>query len=279
MTERNVQEQHLETHGRVDLYVENGRGSVSITATDTTESHIVARGEGADDVRITFEDGQLAVVAPKQRGGFFGGERRLDIEILVPSRSSLTTKLGSADLTVEGTLAEASVRTGSGDISLDHLAKDAEIETGSGDLSIRHAEKAVRVKSGSGDVTVGRADADVTISTGSGDIKIAESIGNTVVKSGSGDVSVGFASADVHLNTGSGDLVIDQIATGRVRATGASGDVVVGIPAGVPVYTDISTVSGRISSNLASVGQPEPGADFVELHAKTISGDIALRQV
>ena len=45
------------------------------------------------------------------------------------------------------------------------------------------------------------------------------------------------------------------------------------------MWTDISTVSGAIHSNLEGVGQPAEGADHVELRAKTVSGDIILRQV
>jgi len=53
----------------------------------------------------------------------------------------------------------------------------------------------------------------------------------------------------------------------------------IGIPAGVPVWTDVTTVSGSIHSDLRGAGQPEPGADYVELRAKTVSGDIDLREV
>ena len=66
---------------------------------------------------------------------------------------------------------------------------------------------------------------------------------------------------------------------GRLTAKGASGDVHVGIPAGVPVWTDISTVSGEIRSNLHGAGEPGEGADHVELRAKTVSGDIVLTEV
>jgi len=65
---------------------------------------------------------------------------------------------------------------------------------------------------------------------------------------------------------------------GRVSAKGASGDVVVGIPAGVPVWTDITTVSGRIRLDLQGAGQPEEGQDHVELRARTVSGDVVLTE-
>ena len=42
------------------------------------------------------------------------------------------------------------------------------------------------------------------------------------------------------------------------------------------MWTDISTVSGAIRSNLEGAGEPAEGADHVELRAKTVSGDIVL---
>ena len=60
---------------------------------------------------------------------------------------------------------------------------------------------------------------------------------------------------------------------------GASGDVKVGVPAGVPVWTDVSTITGDIRSSLQSAGEPTEGADHVELRAKTVSGDIVVTQV
>ena len=48
---------------------------------------------------------------------------------------------------------------------------------------------------------------------------------------------------------------------------------------GIPVWTDISTLSGSIRSNLRGAGEPAEGADHVEVRAKTVSGDIVLTEV
>ena len=47
----------------------------------------------------------------------------------------------------------------------------------------------------------------------------------------------------------------------------------------MPVWTDVSTVSGAIRSSLQGAGEPEEGADYIELRAKIVSGDIVLTQV
>ncbi len=265
--------------GPITLHVENGRGTVEVSATDTTGASIELNGPDIDDVRIDLVGDDLFVIVPQRRGGFLAGERRVDIVATVPTRSSLTAKLGSADLTAQGSYDHVAVRSGSGDISLDVLAGPALVETGTGGVRIELAEQALRVKSGSGDVTVGRTAHDVSISTGSGDVQIDTCTGSTQVKTGSGDLSVAHAEASVSLTTGSGDLVVDEMRGGRLQLKGASGDLRLGVPAGLPVWTDVSTVSGQITSTLEGAGQPEPGADHLEIHATTVSGDIILQQL
>jgi len=66
---------------------------------------------------------------------------------------------------------------------------------------------------------------------------------------------------------------------GRVTVKGASSDVSIGVQGGVPVWTDVTTVSGTIRSDLQGAGQPEEGQDHIELRAKTVSGDIVLSEV
>ena len=279
MSDHTVSTSQFGDVGPLKLYVENAKGTVEVTALETTEAGVDIVGPDADEVRVDLVGDELSVVVPQHRGGFRGGDRRYQIQVTVPLDSQLTTKLGSADLTCRGRLGTASVRSGSGDVSIEHLGDSALFETGSGDVRIQHAAEALRVKSGSGDVSVAHAGGEVSVSTGSGDVEIGDAEAAVSVKTGSGDLKVGHARTHVSLSSGSGDLVVDQVTAGRVQLKGASSDLRVGIPSGVPVWTDITTVSGAVHSTLESAGQPEPGADFVEVRAKTVSGDVALRQV
>ena len=268
----------FETHQPVQLYVELGAGTVSAQAEETTESRVQVTGRDADRVVVDYDGDHLNVIAPKDRTGFLSGDRKLDIRITVPTDSRLQAKSGSADITARGRYSTTHVRTGSGDVSLDACEGAALVETGSGDIRLRSAGGPLRIKSGSGDVVVDHTGDAVSVSTGSGDVQLGASEGPVQVKTGSGDLKVAEANTDVSMSTGSGDLVIGTARRGRVTAKGASGDVQVGIPAGVPVWTDVSTVSGRISSSLNGAGEPQDGADYVELRAKTVSGDIVLTE-
>jgi len=272
-------EHSFHTPGPVNLYVENGSGTVIITALDTEESVVTVTGRAADEVTVTQDGSHLSVVAPQRRAGFFQGDSALQMAITVPTHSEMLVKTGSADITVEGTAGASQIKSGSGQVVLDRLAAPAQIETGSGDITVQAAHGELRVKSGSGDVVISRTESAVAISTGSGDVRLGTTAGPAVVKTGSGDFRVVEAGGDVSLSTGSGDLLVDTARRGRFTLKGASGDVRIGIPAGIPVWTDINTLSGRIRSDLHGVGEPAEGAEHIEIRAKTVSGDVVLSQV
>jgi DUF4097 and DUF4098 domain-containing protein YvlB len=269
---------HFETPGPVRLFAEIGRGKVLVSATETDHTHVDVRGGDAEHVVVRQDGDQVTVVAPKQRGGFFGIDSRLDVSVTLPTGSDVAVRTGSADITVTGTVGAAQLKSGSGDVEVDRAEGALMTETGSGDIRIEEAAAELKVKSGSGDVLVVDAAAAVVISTGSGDVQLWTTHGPAAVKTGSGDLKVGEAGADVMLTTGSGDLAVTRAHRGRLTVKGASGDVAVGIPSGLPVWTDITTVSGEIRSNLSGSGPPEDGADHLEIRARTVSGDVVLTE-
>lgn len=266
----------FDTDHPVKLYVENGSGSIVVAASDRTRTDVRLTGAHAGEATVVHDGEQISVLAPKSRSGFLGGDHKLDIEVLVPTDSHLNVRSGSAEVTGTGRLATARIKCGSGDVSLDHVVVAAVIDTGSGDVVVGSADGELRIRSGSGDVSLDRVAGSASISTGSGDVRISRSSAPVVVKTGSGDLEILEADGDVASTTGSGDVVVRSAHRGRISANGASGDILVGVPAGTAVWTDITTITGRVTSTLPSVGEPEPGSDHVELRATTVSGDIAL---
>jgi hypothetical protein len=261
------------------LHVEVGSGTVVVRTGATAETVVHVDGPNADSVTVEQRGDEIVVLARQKGGGLFGSSQDLTVHVSLPDDSRLGTKLGSADLAVQGRLGETSLKVGSGDVRIDVIAAPAFIESGSGDVSIDRVDGPLETKAGSGDVVLGRLGGPASISTGSGDVQIATAAGPVQVKSGSGDLRVREALEDVALSTASGDLVIDRMQRGQVAAKNVSGDIRVGVPAGVPVWTDISSVTGSVRSNLEGVGEPAEDQDFIELRATTVSGDIALEQV
>lgn len=272
------QEQGFDTPSPIVLYVENGRGRVDVTATDTTESTVRITGERAEEFVVELDGHELNIIAPRRAGGIFGSDPRADIQVVVPAHSTVVAKIGSSDLATHGPLGHASVRSGSGDVSVELVEGEADLQTGSGELRVVELRGETRLKTGSGDVAVELAAAPLVVATGSGDVQVHRAGGPLAVKTGSGDAVVGETADDLSWSTGSGDLRVDVARRGRVTVKGASGDVCLGVPHGTPVWTDITTASGRISSELAPTGEPAEGQDFLEVRARTASGDITLQQ-
>lgn len=265
------QEFHTPEPARLNVAIGSGTVRVEASATDTTTVSVT--GRDADQTRVEQNGRQIDVVGP-HRGPF--GDRALHVVVRVPEGSDVGVKTGSADVDLTGRLANVMARTGSGEIGVELATGPMLAETGSGTIRIGEAGAELRIKSGSGDVSVGTTQRTCVISTGSGDVELGTVHDTVSVKTGSGSLRVAVSDADVQLSTGSGDVEIGSMSKGRLTGKGASSDIRIGVPAGVPVWTDLTTVSGKIRSTLQPAGQPREGQDHVELRARTVSGDIVL---
>ncbi|NYE36584.1 hypothetical protein F4692_001717 [Nocardioides cavernae] len=271
----------FDTPEPIDLYVETGRGSVDVTAIGTTRTTVRITGERAEEFDVRdLDDGRgerrIAIIAPNRSGGFFGRDPRVDIVVEVPVASGLHAKVGSSDVATHGRLADARIDTGSGDVTLEVVEGDLVIHSGSGDLSVEHLVGEAHLKAGSGDIVVHRAESRLVVTTGSGDVRVEDARAELAVKTGSGDAQVHSLGGEAVFTTGSGDLVVHQVASSRITAKTASGDLRIGVVAGTPVWTDVRTSSGRLSSSLPRTGEPAPGEPYLELRATTASGDVTL---
>jgi DUF4097 and DUF4098 domain-containing protein YvlB len=87
-------------------------------------------------------------------------------------------------------------------------------------------------------------------------------------------VNIGTAGASVTANTASGDVRVSRVASGEANVKAVSGDVMVGVAPGAGVYLDLSSLSGRITSQL----EETDGGDDVSLRVtcRTVSGDIRI---
>lgn len=271
----------FDTPRPISLYAEMGPGTLTINAADTTTTVVDVDGPHAEEFRVEQEGNQISIHAPRQRAGFFGGGDvgRADVTVVVPLGTDLAIRTGSASVDTNGCFGTCSLRSGSGPVRLSEAEGPAVVETGSGSASVATAHTDLRIKSGSGSVEVGQVGGSTGVSTGSGAVRIGSTAATAVVKTGSGGLVVDQAGADLSVTTGSGDIAVGALSRGRFAAKAGSGDVTVGIPGGVPVWTDIRSASGLIRSNLAGAGQPAEGQEHLEVRATTASGDITLHQL
>lgn len=232
--------------GPVDVSIWQSSGDITVSALDTTDVTVDIRASGRDAhelldmTTVEYHAGALRVETPRSLGGKIG-RSSVDIHVTVPSGSSADLRSGSGTIEVDGEFA------------------------------------AVSGKTGSGDVTIQRG-TEVAVSTGSGDIKITGLVASGRASTGSGDVKVADVGESFEVKTASGDITIARAAEGELRAKAASGDVTVGIASGTAAHLDVSTVSGRVRSELDETDAPAGTDRKLMLSARTVSGSITLER-
>lgn len=180
----------------------------------------------------------------------------LAVTVTAPAGSRLAARAGAGDVSVTGTAGWAAVRTGSGRVQAGHVDGDADVTTGSGDVDLGAVAGRGRVR------------------TGSGGVRIAALRGTAEVRASSGDVHVAEVSADLGVRTGSGSITVRDASAGRLDLTTGSGDLTVGVHAGVAAQLDLSSGSGRARSEL-DVGAVAPeGSGALSVKGRTGSGDV-----
>ncbi|HEY6425228.1 MAG TPA: DUF4097 family beta strand repeat-containing protein [Pseudonocardiaceae bacterium] len=203
---------------------------------------------------IDFTGGRLTVRTPRELPL---RSVPLEIQVTVPSSSSITARSGSADIDIDGVTGRLDASTGSGQVR-------AEPRTG-----------AVDVRTGSGDVRLGAVLGKLRIRTGSGEVDVSSMMGGAggTVQTGSGDVRLGTVGHDLNARTGSGDLTVVDASAGGLELTTGSGQLRVGIHTGVRAELDVSSGSGRARSDLPVGGPPAEGDVTLRVRARTGSGD------
>lgn len=258
----------------VELDLRLAAGDIEIDATldGHVEIELIAHDEESqalvDETRIELRDRGdnrplVTVDVPKRRSGSFSlgmifGRSGISCRVRCPVESGVSLRSKSADLSVRGSLGGLNVTTASGDIEIER-AGGVNVKSASADFSAREITQGASIHSASG---------DIEIETARGPLNL-----NTV----SGDISIGEAHDNVNANTVSGDQEHGAVSRGRLTAVAVSGDITIGVRRGSRAYLDCSTVSGDTSSDL-EVGATEPEGDgpFIEIRAKTVSGDIKI---
>lgn len=252
----------------VDISIDNwGSGSIVVAGepTNTVTVEVVPSHRGGDidelldQVRVSFEDGQLHIHGP--RGTTFRRKRGLDLTIRAPEGSSCAAKTVSADLSCVGELSAVSLQTASGDLTAASVGDE------------------LTVRSASGDVLLDKVGGTISIHTASGDVQATSVEGDVRINTASGDIKIGSCGGPVAIHTASGDVELSAVGAGRVELVSVSGDLDIGVAPGFGVYLDLASNSGDIRSELDASDGSEPddeSAAALEISCRTLSGDIRI---
>jgi DUF4097 and DUF4098 domain-containing protein YvlB len=255
--------------GPISLVVRIGHGEVVVTTHDALDQAVVRltprdkHSDVAERTTVELRGGALAVVTPN-RGGLtdlLGGWKRdrdaLDVAVDVPTGTDLKITTASAPIQVVGRSGDADLFTGSADITADDIAGDLRVRSGSSHARIGAVTGSVVARSGSGSVILGAVGGSVQAGFGSGDLTVESCRGTVRSRAGSGDAHIGAAWGDIDFVAG-------------------SGQVSVGLPSGVSARLDVTSGSGRVSSELPIEDSPVSGGTTITVRARTGSGDIRL---
>jgi Putative adhesin len=194
----------------------------------------------------------------------------IDYEIAVPTDTTIRTRSGSGDQTIEGTHGNADLQSGSGELKLTRITGEIHLQSGSGDVRAREISGAVRGNTGSGDIELEEAGSgDVDLRTGSGNVTIRGVHGGLHAEAGSGDVTAeGTQVGDWEIRTGSGNVHVRLPADAAFDADISTGSGTLDVDAPITM-----TVQGRVNDTRKRIaGKVRGGGPMLTLH--TGSGDI-----
>jgi DUF4097 and DUF4098 domain-containing protein YvlB len=193
--------------------------------------------------------------------GRWGRKRHVVVVAEVPEGADIRIITVSADVRLDGRLGATQARTVSGNIGIERIDR-GNLDSTSGDLHLTTSDGALNVSTVSGNVSVGQIRGRLTASLTSGDLR------------------VDLVDGDVEVSTMSGDVAIGRCDGDSLSVKSVSGDLAIGLPSGIRVEPDISTLSG--STSLPKPSKDSFGAGFgetrrrVRLRLRTVSGDIRL---
>lgn len=232
--------------------------------------------EHAENTSVDFHHNTLTIRAPETHGG---RSPSVVVRVRLPEGSDVDVTVGSADTRANCRLGDVSVQGGSGDVRLSDTGQ-LSVQLGSGDIAAGHVGGRTDIKSGSGDVNIreigvpGDTDTAGRVNTASGDCMIGEAHAELQLTTASGDVRVDRAHRSVEGKTASGDVFIAVAMSEVISWNTASGDIWIGVPTGTAALLDVSSLTGDVSSGLDGGDAPTESEQRVEIHARSVSGDV-----
>ncbi|GAA1224448.1 DUF4097 family beta strand repeat-containing protein [Prauserella halophila] len=165
------------------------------------------------------------------------------------------------------------VRAAAGPVTVTGTAHRLEVTTGAGEVRVGDADGPATIRAGSGDVTAGALRGGAQLRASRGAVTIAALPATGSVTGAGGAVRLGEVAGDVLVRTSSGDVTVADAVAGSLEATTGSGTIRIGIRSGVAAEIDLSSGSGRATSEL-DVADRTPDRDVpLAVRARTGSGD------
>ena len=252
------------TPSPITLELRVHRGAVHVTAAETTDTTVDIGGPDSEPMRVDLSaDGRRLVIEPVRRTG----RHHVDVTVRLPAGSTVRIGAAAAEVTVEGTVAEATVSCAAGRVQVADVDGRTEVHTASGSARLGTVRGPLQLRSASGAVEVEHV------------------TGACSAHSASGEITIGAAEGDISARSASGSIRVREAHRGTVDLHSTSGSVAVGVRRGTLVWLDVSSTSGRVHSDLEADDTRDPSGGgrsargteaALTLRARTVSGSVSV---
>lgn len=239
-------------HAHLDANI--AAGTVEVSAADVNVVRVSIDAKTTDG----FEIAQIGdTITIREESQWRARNRRVRVVVEVPPDSDLTLHTASADVAIRGRMGIVKARAASGDVDIDHAAR-------------------LEVNTASGDIRVGSVAGDAAFNTASGGVEVRTAGGQLDASTASGDVSAHSVAHAVDIGTASGDVELDRCEGDDIYVKTLSGNIRIGLPTGIRVEPDITTMSGRVTLPAPADTEQSIVRRVVRLRMKSMSGNIRI---
>ena len=259
----------FDTPGPIAARIEVVSGSVRVRADDRHDTVVTVRPRNeassadvtaAQQTEVTFAAGELLVRSTSRpRLLLFGHGPEIDVDVVLPTGSSLDVRTTAGEITCSGRLGAADLESKHGNLRLDRAGS-------------------LRARTSSGDVSASAIEGEAEVTTAYGNVRVGEAAGPTRLGTGYGDVTVDRALDSLTGSTKYGQVRVGEAVRGSLVLETAYGEVEAGVREGTAAWLDVHAGSGRIRNTLTETEGPEGAGETVEIHARTSYGDILIRR-
>jgi DUF4097 and DUF4098 domain-containing protein YvlB len=259
----------FDTPGPISARIEVVSGTVHVRADDRHDTVVTVRprnGNSSADVaaaeqtRVTFGAGELLVRSTSRpRLLFFGSGPEIEVDVVLPTGSSLEVRTTAGEITCTGRLGAVDLESKHGDLRLDQAGS-------------------LRARTSSGNVSASAIGGETEVTTAYGNVRVGEVAGPARLGTGYGDVTVDRTLGSLTGSTKYGQVRVGEAVRGSLVLETSYGEVEAGVREGTAAWLDVSSGAGRIRNTLTQTEGPEGAGETVEIHARTSYGDILIRR-
>lgn len=261
-----------------DVRIAAGERGVTVVEVRPSDPSNEDDVKAAELVRVEYADARLLVKAQKLRSWLSRGSGpSVDVTVELPAGSNVQAMGQSTDFRCDGRFGDCRVKTGMGHIQLER-AETVALRSGIGDIEVEQVTGHAEVTAGSGEVRLHDLEATAEVKSANGDTWVGEVRGDVRLKAANGSIAVEVAHAGVVAKSANGDVRLGDVARGSVAVETQIGDLDVGIREGSAAWLDVRAAAGKVHNALDAAEAPAPGAETVEVRARTTAGTVVIRR-